>query len=188
MREGALKALCLAAGLLVAPAQGHLMPDGHATLNVQDGRAFVAVSVPLVWLGPVDDNSDGHLSPAELQAHRPRILQAVTAGLQILNGGKGGSLRDLLLSPSPAHERTDDAGTHLLVMGSVELAAPQAAVRVRLSFSGPVRTMQYTASRGSEREQVQVRGPAGTAVFFGTWWERLMGRFSRATPPHASAG
>jgi hypothetical protein len=188
MRQGSLKAVCLAAGLLVMPARGHLMPDGHATLNVQDGRAFVAVSVPLVWLGPVDDNADGHLSPAELQTHRPRILQAVTAGLQILNGGQGGALRDVLLSPSPAHERTDGAGTHLLVLGSVELAAPQAAVRVRLSFTGPARTMQFTGSRGSEREQVQVRGPAGTAVFFGTWWERLLGHFSRGAPPHANAG
>ncbi len=152
--------------------QAHLMPDGQATLNVQGGAAFLALSLPVTWLGAVDDDRDGHLSPTELQAHRAAILRVLATGLAVSNGGQVRALRDVLLSPSAAHDRADGAGTHVLVMGSVPLAHPGGLVGLQLQFQGPAHALSVTATRDPLKEQVTVTGPRGSGLFFASWWER----------------
>ena len=147
-------------------ALAHLLPDGQATVNVQGRQAFVALSLPLAWLGDIDDDRDGHLSAAELKTHRSAILQRVNRGIAVDNGGSRRALQDVLLSPSPAHERRDGAGTHLLVMGSAPLADASAPVRLDLRLSGPAAPLRVTATRDPLRETAAVQGPVGSGLFF----------------------
>ena len=164
--------LGLALGLAAHTPQAHLMPDGQATLNVKGGAAFVALSLPVTWLGAVDDDRDGHLSPTELQAHREEILRVLATGLALRNGGHASALRDVLMSPSAAHDRADGAGTHLLVMGSAPLAQPGGPVGLQLQFQGPAQALTVTATRDPLKEQLTVAGPRGSGLFFASWWER----------------
>ena len=181
MREGSVRrrggawigALAWVVASTVLSGHAHLLADGHGTLNVQDGAAYVVLSLPIGWLGPVDDDRDGYLSPTELHAHRGRILDLLSQGLRLRNGGQSASLRDVLLSPSAAHHRSDGAGTHLLVMGSRALSEPMGAVVMRLQLQGPKQVLQVTATRGPLKELAALVGPDGSVMVFGSWWERL---------------
>lgn len=167
MREGAvrrLRAWALSAGLtacvLAAPsANAHLMADGQGTVNVHNGKAFVVLSLPIRWLGLVDDDHDDHLSPAELSLHRARILMVLERALHLENGGRSGPLQDVLLLPSPAHARGDGAGTHLVVMGARALNKPSEAVRLRLDFAGPAQDLEIMGTRGAQKTLTSVKGP-----------------------------
>ena len=160
-------------------ANAHLMPDGHATINVQGRTAYVVLSLPVSWLGAVDDDGDAHLNSAELQAHREAILRTVHSGVKVHNGGAARPLGDVLLSPSPAHDRVDGAGTHLLVMGSVALADASAPLRLELQLKGPRATLTITATRDPQRDGQTMQGPTGSALFFAPWWERVWRRVWR---------
>lgn len=179
MREGPLRIWCAAGarisravGALVAAAlpiwaHAHLLADGQATVNVQEGKAFVVVSLPVSWLGAVDDDRDGHLSMAELQVHRVRILKLLDHALLLENAGQVGPLRDVLLSPSAAHHRQDGAGTHLLVVGARVLSKPADEVLLRLNFAGPTQSLQITATRAGLRQVTSVQGPNARSSLFG---------------------
>ena len=178
MRERALRIWCTAGArihrallaLVIAAlpiwAQAHLMADGQATVNVQDGKAFVVVSLPISWLGSVDDDRDGYLSAAELQVHRARILLLLDHALLLENGGQAGPLRDVLLSTSAAHHRKDGAGTHLLVMGARMLPKPADEVLLRLNFAGPAQSLEVTATRTGTRHVTSLKGPKASASLF----------------------
>ena len=175
MRGGLALGAALCAAFLSAapqPAHAHLLADGHGTLNVQGGAVFVALSIPVVWLGAVDDDRDGLLSAAELQVHRASILRVLAGGITVDNGGAARALQDMLLSPSAAHDRSDGAGSHLLVMGYAPLADPAGPTRLSLGLAGPAATLTVTATRDPLREQAVLQGPRDARLFFASAWAR----------------
>lgn len=163
---------------MAAHASAHLLADGHATVNVQGGSAFVVISLPVAWLGAVDDDGDGRLNAAELHKHRTRIIGLLAQRLQLNNGGSALPLRDLLLSTSPAHDRTDGAGTHVLALGSSPLPDPSGPVTLSLNLQGPPQVLRVTATRDPAKETATLQGPQGRVVLLA----------KPPAPPRSSAG
>jgi hypothetical protein len=106
-------------------AEAHLMVAQNGTLNFSGGGAYLVLSVPVSAFERVDDDGDGLLSPRELQAHRPRIEQAVLAAVQLRRSGRALELQGLLLNLSPSDHAggaTHDApARQLVVMGRFAL-------------------------------------------------------------------
>ncbi len=104
-------------------AQAHLLAAQKATLNIVGDTAFGVVSVPVSALRGVDDDEDGGLSGAELDAHAQSIREQVQAGVQLVGATGAAPLQLLVLDRvPPADGRVDAAASQLLVMGRFQWA------------------------------------------------------------------
>ncbi len=92
--------VCACAILLPSLAYAHLMAAGQGAVRLVGDAAYAVISVPVAAFGGVDDNHDGLLDVAELNAHRDSVSRQVTAMLLLRNEGMEGQLifEDLLLS------------------------------------------------------------------------------------------
>ena len=75
--------VALVALLALQPAQAHLMPAQRGTLNLVGSGGFVVMALPVDAFTGIDDNGDGRLSAAELQAHATQIEAQVQRGLSL---------------------------------------------------------------------------------------------------------
>lgn len=113
-----LKAALLCATLAVAgAAQAHLMVAQKGTLNFKGDGVYLLLSVPVSALKKTDDNGDGALSPAELQAHQAEIEKQLLAGLQLRRNGQALPLEGLMLTLSPPDDAHQLPARQVVVMG-----------------------------------------------------------------------
>lgn len=199
----ALLALLLAGW---STAQAHLMVAQHGTLNLVGTGAFLVLSLPVSAFEGVDDDGDGRLSAAELQAHRSAIEATVARRVRLADAQGELPLQGVMLSLSPPEEDPTAPATQLVVLGRYALPADAARVRglrwtMELFGRGAgERQLVLTATRGQQRQeallvpaQAQVRllptrAPAVAPIAAGAvpllaagaWW---LGRRRRATAP-----
>jgi HupE / UreJ protein len=124
LRAGTVGLALCGALLGMAPAQAHLMAAQKGTLNLVGDAAFLVLSVPVSALQGVDDNGDGGLSTAELQAHADAIRTQVQAGVQLRGSAGPAPLQLMMLDLTPPESAPGAAARHLVVMGRFQLDRP----------------------------------------------------------------
>ncbi len=77
---------------LALPAQAHLMPQGQGSVRLVGDSAYSAIAVPARALTGIDDNGDGLLSAAEIDAHRADISRQVAQLVRYDDGESAGKL------------------------------------------------------------------------------------------------
>ena len=114
---------------LLAPraAQAHPIEARKGTLNLLDRAAYLVVSLPVSALDNVDDDGDGALSPAELEAHAGAIRAQVIAGVQLLGPDGALPLHLLMLDETPPEDSPGRASRHVVAMGWFDLGGASAA-------------------------------------------------------------
>lgn len=165
LRAASLLALVCASGA----AWGHGVPAGSATLRLNGDRIFAMFSVPVVLLGPSDEDGNGQLSLSELERHRADVTAVVRTLVRVESGLERGEVtfEDLLLPHEEGDGAPAAAATHLGVMRSTR-------------FSGPVRSARLVLEVFQAEPEAKVE-----AAFLderGTLLERAT--LSRAAPTH----
>lgn len=127
MRIAARWTLLWAWCLLAPAAQAHLIEAHKGTLNLLDRAAYLVVSLPVSALDNVDDDGDGALSPAELEAHAGAIRAQVIAGVQLLGPDGALPLHLLMLDVTPPEDSPGRASRHVVAMGWFDLGGASAA-------------------------------------------------------------
>jgi hydrogenase/urease accessory protein HupE len=78
----------------------HVVEIGHATVSLSGKQVFVAISIPVSALVGADDNADGRLDRAEIQAHQPALIAQVQAGMVVEGDGRKAIWRQMVLTPT----------------------------------------------------------------------------------------
>lgn len=69
--------------LLLAPAaHAHLVPAGQGMLRLVGDSAYATISIPAQALAGYDDNGDGLISAAEINAHRDMLSMQLSTMLR----------------------------------------------------------------------------------------------------------
>ncbi len=146
--------------VVVSPAQAHLMPAGHGTLNLVGEGAYLVLSVPATALGDVDRNRDGSLSVPELQAGWSLVAQRIQQSVQLLDADAVRPLEGLILTPTAESDLAGAPMTQLVVMGRFALAkaGPDASLRFRL--------LAYAPDAAAARVQLRVTQGAETSLLW----------------------
>ncbi len=128
MKRGA-SALVICGGLaLASPAQAHLMVAQHGTLNFVGTGAFLVLSLPVSAFDGVDDDGDGRLSGAELQAHRAAIEATVVQRVRLADAHGVLPLQGVMLSLSPPDDAPAAPASQLVVLGRYALPGDAAGL------------------------------------------------------------
>jgi hydrogenase/urease accessory protein HupE len=98
-------ALCMAPLTLSA----HVVETGHATVSLSDKQVFVAISIPVAALTGADDNADGVLDTAEIQAHQSALIAQVQGGIGLAGDGRKAVWSQMLLLPGQAPDAPSSA-------------------------------------------------------------------------------
>ena len=134
-RWRAVLALCVA--LLAWPAaQAHLMVAQRGTLNLVNDGAFVVLSLPVSAFAGADDDGNGLLSAAELQAHASDIQRQVVQGVRLWSDTGERPLQGLMLQLSPDERLPADSARQLVAMGRFALNGQTQNLRLRLDLYG----------------------------------------------------
>lgn len=135
LRWRALVALCVAL-LGWSSAQAHLMVAQRGTINLAGGGGFVVLSLPVSAFAGVDDDGNGLLSAAELQAHASDIQRQVVQGVRLWSDAGERPLEGLMLQLSPDEHQPNGAARQLVAMGRFALDAQPQNLRLRMDLFG----------------------------------------------------
>jgi len=149
----------LCAGL-VAPAQAHLMPAQHGTLNLVGDGAYLVLSVPAAALDGADPDRDGSLSVPELQAGWSGVAERIQHSVQLLEAGAARPLEGLILTPTPESDLPGAPLTQVVVMGRFALASPGSDAPLQF------RLLAYDPDAARSRVQLRVTRGAETSVLW----------------------
>lgn len=164
--------------LSASPALAHLMPAQQGTLNMIGNAVFAALSIPVSALRGADDNADGRLSQAELNAHVVDVQRQLGERFTFSNGSQRGRL-DLVMPMVEPDERdsTSTAGaTHVLVLMKSTFDAPPTDLRVTTDLFGSAaneRQLTLKATRGADVEAIVLTPARSTHAFFRAPWAVL---------------
>ena len=154
--------VALVALLSLQPAQAHLMPAQRGTLNLVGSGGFVVMALPVDAFTGIDDNGDGRLSAAELQAHATQIEAQVQRGLSLRDATGPRPLEAVMLNLQPEDDAPDAPAAQLVVLGRFALADTQAGAQgltLRLDLYGQAtdaRKQRVTVTRGAERQVIHL--------------------------------
>lgn len=148
--------LALGLALLAAgSAQAHLMAAQKGTLNLVGQAGFLVLSVPVSALQGVDDDGDGALSTAELEAHRESVSAQVRAGVQLQGPDGALPLQLVMLDVAPPEGAPAAAARHLVVLGRFALGLQGQPLRLGFTLFGQAayeRQQDLTITRGQETQ------------------------------------
>lgn len=131
------RVLCALAALGAAGAShAHMMEAGQGAVRLVGDSAYLTVAVPVAALRGVDDNRDGLLDKAEVDAHRAEISAQVSALLAIEQSGVAGKVifEDYLLSHS--HEPGYKGEATLVALRRYQWVAPLTSLTMKISMFG----------------------------------------------------
>ena len=80
----------------------HVVETGHATVSLSGKQVFVAISIPVAALVGADDNADGQLDRAEIQAHQAALIAQVQGGVVLEGDGRKALWSQMVLTPGQA--------------------------------------------------------------------------------------
>ena len=103
----------------------HVVETAHATLSLAGEQVFVAISIPAAAFVGADDNGDGLLDPAEIQAHQAALVAQVRSGVGLEGDGQQAVWTQAVLTPAQAPDAAAQAAApplpqaqQLLVVGA----------------------------------------------------------------------
>jgi hydrogenase/urease accessory protein HupE len=134
----------------------------RGTLNLVDDGAFMVLSLPVSAFASADDDGNGLLSAAELQAHASDIQRQVVQGVRLWSDAGERPLQGLMLQLSPDEHLPTDSARQLLAMGRFALNGQAQNLRLRLDLFGTgadEQTQNMVVSQG-ERAHRLVLSPA----------------------------
>ena len=178
-------ACCLVLGIVwFAPAQAHLMPARHGTLNLVDDGAYLVLSVPAAAFSGADNNHDGSLSLPELRAGWKYLSERVQQTVQVLDAGEARPLEGLILTPTAESDLPGAPMTQLLVMGRFALSGPtpDSSLRFRLLAFDPEKStdrVQLRVTRGADTSLLSLDPTASERVLFPSRVQVLSESFSQ---------
>lgn len=122
-------ACCL---LAAAPARSHMAAPGQGTIRLAGTMAYAVISLPAAALYGYDDNRDGLISKAEIDAHRAMLGTQLSVLVELRSGGVAGRVvfEDVLL----AHPGEGAGESEVVLMRSYQWQAPVLAPSVRLNI------------------------------------------------------
>ena len=80
----------------------HVVETGHATVSLSGKQVFVAISIPVAAFVGADDNADGLLDRAEIQAHHAALMAQVQNGMALEGDGRKALWSQMVLTPAQA--------------------------------------------------------------------------------------
>ena len=102
----------------------HVVETGHGTFSLTGKQVFAAISIPVAAFTGADDNADGVLDWAEIQAHQADLITQVQRGLVLEGDGRKAVWSQMLLSPAepgnPAAGTASSAPSQLVAVGAAE--------------------------------------------------------------------
>jgi hydrogenase/urease accessory protein HupE len=131
-------------------ASAHLLPDRRGTLNVVGNAVFAVLAVPVSALHAFDDDGDGRMSVAELNAHQAALRAEVDPRFSITDGPTAGQTVSLDLVLSPPHDGAPGEAETVVALKHVTFIAPPADLRLACDLfaaSGADRGLTFTATR-----------------------------------------
>jgi len=144
---------CVGLLAVATPAQAHLMPAGHGTLNRVGDKVYVVMSVPVAAFTEVEACQDGVLTPTELAAHGDALRAQVRSDVALGNtAGFDRILFDLETGP-------DHTGEDLILMAVATLSSPDGTVSLRTGLwvdDSPRLKVRGTISEGRRTLRSQV--------------------------------
>ncbi len=78
----------------------HVVETGHATVSLSGKQVFVAISIPVAAFFGADDNADGQLDRAEIQAHQSALIAQVQASVVFEGDGRKALWSQMVLTPT----------------------------------------------------------------------------------------
>ena len=179
-------AAMLAMGLLASAAQAHLMVAQQGTLNLVGDGGFMVLSLPVPALRGVDDEGDGLLSAAELQAHARDIAAQLTRGVCLIGAQGELPLQGLMLQLSPAGPVHDGAANQIVAMGRFDLQGQTEGLKLRRALFGSAeaeQTQQMTISHGSDVQSLWLTPERAEAVLLPGPWASFAHHASQGLSP-----
>lgn len=152
----AVLALCVAL-LAWSTAHAHLMVAQRGTLNLVNDGAFVVLSLPVSAFASADDDGNGLLSAAELQAHASDIQHQVLQGVRLWSDAGERPLQGLMLQLSPDEHLPTDSARQLVAMGRFALNGQTQNLRLRLDLFGTgadEQTQNMVVSQGARAHRL----------------------------------
>ena len=139
--------IAIAAVLLAVPrAHAHLIVAQHGTLNIVDGRVYMAISIPVSAFDRVDDDGDGAVTLQEVDNHRSSIAATVQQKITLHTGNTVLPVQGLMLSPTLTHDhkqqQVGNGVTQLVAMGQFQLDNTESALFLRIGLQGTDRSEQ----------------------------------------------
>jgi len=189
----------------------HVVETGQATVNLAGKQVFIAVSIPVAALSGADDNGDGVLDRAEIQAHQAELIAQVQNGMALEGDGHKAVWSQMVLSPmqvpdAPAAGEPvpSSAPPHIVAVGGAGWDSPPAVVALdyglwsrtslaALGATGPVlETLKVKVTRtqdGTTRaEEVGLLSPQQARLEFFAPVQRHVANFARHGFDHIMGG
>ena len=190
----------------------HVVETGHATVSLSGKQIFVAISLPVAALTGADDNADGMLDRAEIQAHQADLIAQVQSGVGLEGDGRKAVWSQMVLTPaqspdSPAAGAAVSAPPQLLAVGAAAWETAPALVTLDyglwsrtplvalggLGASGPVvETLKVNVSRTQDgktlAEEVGLLSPHQSRLEFFAPVQRHVANFARHGFDHILGG
>ncbi len=186
LRRGALGAALAA---IAVPAQAHLMPQGQGSVRLVGDSAYSAIAVPVKALTGVDDNGDGLLSAAEIDAHRADISRQVASLIRYDDGEMAGKvLFEDFLMPQ-ADEPAVKGADYLVAAQRYQWPHALATVRLQtrlLEFAGSGQLLMR-ALLGARSDVMVLTRERPDAHFFAGHWVTLK-NFAKLGTEHILLG
>ena len=143
MSERLMARMCFIVGMvIVSNAHAHLMPQGHGTLNVMNGKAYVVLALPVTALKGHTAHvaiADGALTPQELKQHGTTLRAVIRRGITLTTQTGTVPLSSILLNlPQGAHHTSDNSTeiTAMIVAPLNRRAGTPIALHMTMSLWG----------------------------------------------------
>lgn len=181
-------ALC---AMLAAPAAlAHLMPSGQGAVRLVGDSAYLTIAVPVSALAGFDDNHDGLIDAAEINAHRGMLSMQLNAMIELRNNGPQGQpgrvlFEDMLLS----HAGQGEAEFALLRRYQWDggITAPYITVRMFHADATAGKRLALQVIRGEQSEVAVLSRERNAHQYFAGPWA-VFQDFARLGAEHILLG
>lgn len=116
----------LLALLHAAIAGAHLMPSGHARLNITENGIFAVFALGESSFAAADTDGDNVVSLTELDRYRNTLIATIERALWVEVDGERHAIEDVLLNPAHDHGETSAGVPAITVLGRFAVDASAA--------------------------------------------------------------
>jgi hypothetical protein len=155
-----VKAALVASLLMATASNAHSMVADHGTINLSGTGAYMVVSLSVLAFDAVDDDLDGLLSSAELNAHQAGIRAHIDAGLQLFDRNGARPLQGVMLSLSGADGHDGHPAADLIVLGRFDTKDSEGDLWFASSLWGPTtRSLTMTITKNLRDDEPMLLTP-----------------------------
>ena len=185
----------------------HVVETGHGTFSLTGKQVLAVIAIPVAALTGADDNADGVLDWAEIQAHQADLIAQVQRGVLLEGDGRKAVWSQMLLTPAAPGSLaagSSSAPSQLVAVGAAEWERLPEVVTleyglwsrtplVSIGAPGPVvETLKVKVSRIEEgktlAEEVGLLSPSQSRLEFFAPVQRHVLNFARHGFEHILGG